>query len=97
MDIAKRIIDSRTERGISQYKLAQLSGISQAGISQIESGKKQPTVTTLEKIIDVLGMTWTDLFNESSSLTPELQQLLNAAKHLTPEQINLLSSFIKSI
>lgn len=97
MDIAKRIIETRTERGISQYKLAQLSGISQAGISQIESGKKQPTFTTLEKIIAVLEMSLVDFFSESNTLTPELQQLLNAAKHLTPEQVNLLSSFIKSI
>ncbi|SOD99740.1 helix-turn-helix domain-containing protein [Spirosoma fluviale] len=41
---------------ITQEYLAELSGVSLRTIKQIESGKGNPTVETLSKLADVLGM-----------------------------------------
>lgn len=44
----------REEKNISQSKLATIAGISQNYISEIESGKKTPSLEILEKIANAL-------------------------------------------
>lgn len=56
MDIAKDIKERRSQLGISQQDLAEISEVSIATIKDIERGKGNPSLTTLEKIADVLGM-----------------------------------------
>lgn len=56
MDIAKNIKKRRSQLGISQQDLAEISEVSLATIKDIERGKGNPSLTTLKKIIDVLGM-----------------------------------------
>lgn len=56
MDIAKDIKERRSQLGISQLDLAEISEVSLATIKDIERGKGNPSLTTLEKIADVLGM-----------------------------------------
>lgn len=55
--IGKRIAELRKERGLSQIKLAQLTGIDSSNIGRIELGKYNPGLETLCKIADVLGVT----------------------------------------
>lgn len=47
----------RKERGITQKKLAQLSGISQPNIVRFEKGTNSPTLGTLIRILKPLGYT----------------------------------------
>lgn len=56
MNIAKDIKERRSQLGISQQDLAEISEVSLATIKDIERGKGNPSLTTLEKIADVLGM-----------------------------------------
>lgn len=56
MDIAKDIKERRSQLGISQQDLAEISEVSLATIKDIERGKGNPSLNTLEKITDVLGM-----------------------------------------
>ena len=49
------LIKARRERGISQYKLEELSGVKQSSIARIERGTVNPTVGTLQKILAPLG------------------------------------------
>lgn len=53
--IGKRIAQLRMEAGISQYKLADLTGISQGNIARIETGKYSTGIDILSKIGDALG------------------------------------------
>lgn len=41
---------------MSQGELAKLAGISQSTVAQIESGKKDPSISTLKKIADALDV-----------------------------------------
>ena len=54
--IGARLRVERTRRGLSQRKLAQLVGVSPSLISQMESGKVQPSVATLFSIVTELGL-----------------------------------------
>lgn len=53
--IGKRIAELRKEKGISQNKLAQLTGIDSGNIGKIELGKFNPGLETLCKIGEALG------------------------------------------
>lgn len=53
--IGKRIAQLRMEAGISQYKLAELTGLAPGNIARIETGKYSTGVDLLSKIGDALG------------------------------------------
>jgi transcriptional regulator with XRE-family HTH domain len=54
--ISKIIWERRRELGVSQADLARLSGLSLHGLSDIETGKGNPTLQTLLKLLNVLGL-----------------------------------------
>lgn len=55
--LAERLKYLRLERRrMSQGELAKLAGISQSTVAQIESGKKDPSISTLKKIADALDV-----------------------------------------
>lgn len=60
--IGENIANAREEAGYSQKQLAQLTNIDQADISKIESGKANPTLSTLLKIANPLNIAPTKLF-----------------------------------
>ncbi|WP_371378327.1 helix-turn-helix domain-containing protein [Sporomusa aerivorans] len=60
-----------TEKGISQYRLSKLSGISQSTLSDIITGKKSPNGITLRKICDALGLSLAE-FDENKKEAAEL-------------------------
>jgi len=62
-DIGARLRDARTARGLSLRALAQSLGVSASLISQIETGKTQPSVSTLYSIVTALGVSIDDLLD----------------------------------
>jgi ribosome-binding protein aMBF1 (putative translation factor) len=53
--IIRELIKARRERGISQYQLAESSGVKQSSIARLERGGVNPTIDTLQKILAPLG------------------------------------------
>jgi len=62
--LGERIKDERKKGGLTQEKLAELSGISNNFISYIESGNKNASLKTIKKIADVLQISLSDLFSK---------------------------------
>lgn len=58
-EIADYIVRRRKTLKISQRELAELSGISLHSLSNLESGKGNPTLESLLKVADTLGVTIT--------------------------------------
>lgn len=56
MDLAKIIKERRDKLGISQESLAQMAEVGIATLKDIERGKGNPRISTVEKIMEVLGM-----------------------------------------
>lgn len=54
----------RKERGLTQTKLAKLSGVSQTYISDLEANKKKPTVPIVRKLAAALEVTISELLGE---------------------------------
>jgi transcriptional regulator with XRE-family HTH domain len=55
-ELIKTIKERRKALQVTQEKLAQLSGVGLRTLKQFESGKGNPTLLTLHKISEVLGM-----------------------------------------
>ena len=56
MTIAERIRKARKEAGLTQKQLGDRMGVSDASITQYESGKRNPKVETLQRIAKALGV-----------------------------------------
>ncbi|MFP4095824.1 MAG: helix-turn-helix domain-containing protein [Cyclobacteriaceae bacterium] len=56
MHLVQEIKKRREVLSVSQEDLAMLSGVGLRTLKQFESGKGNPTLKTLEKLADVLGM-----------------------------------------
>jgi transcriptional regulator with XRE-family HTH domain len=65
MDMRKLVGDNcariRKARGYTQEQLADLSGLSQQYLSDLERGKRNPTVVTVYEIALALGVSHLDL------------------------------------
>jgi len=95
--VHERIVELRQALGMSGNQLAKASGIAQSTISAIESGKTSPTIDSLERICSALGITLAEFFSyDSEELPPDLIQLIETAKKLTPEERRKLTDFLKT-
>jgi transcriptional regulator with XRE-family HTH domain len=56
VELIKQIKERRAALQVTQETLAELSGVGLRTLKQFESGKGNPTLLTLQKIADVLGM-----------------------------------------
>ena len=79
MDIIDKIVSARKQRGISQQKLSEMTGILQPVIARVESKKSSPTVEFLQKILDALDL---DLMLEDSFQSPpEIMKYIKGLSH----------------
>lgn len=56
LEIGARIKSLRLNKGIKQIELAKMAGISNTYLSDIEKGRTDPSIKTLTKIANALGM-----------------------------------------
>jgi len=62
--VIDKIKSIRTQKGVSQMELSLRSNLSQSFIANLEKGTKQPSVLTLIRIADALGVSPQDFFPE---------------------------------
>ncbi len=54
--IMRAMVEGRAERDVTQKELAEATGITQADISRLENGTANPSLRTLKRLADGLGM-----------------------------------------
>ena len=62
--LGQRIRNYRTALGLSQEKLAELSGCHPTYIGQVERGEKNATIESIEKISSALNVSLSSLFEK---------------------------------
>lgn len=92
MDIGRRIKFFREKKGITVNKLANLSGISQSYLRDIELGNKQPTVEYLSYVCEALEISLERFFSDEE----KKNELQNEIDKLTEEQKTSLLKLLKS-
>lgn len=96
MNIGKKIKKIRISKGLSMYRITQITGISGHHIKGIEEGTRQPTIDTLQKLLIPLGISMAELFseeNESYYLTEKEQTLIENFRILDEEKSDALLLF----
>ena len=66
VNIGERLRELREARNISMRALAARSGLSANALSMIERGRASPSVSTLYKLADALGISITSFFSSDS-------------------------------
>ncbi len=97
MDIGKRITYFRTKKNYSVNKLANLAGISQSYLRDIELGNKNPTVELLSWICQALELSLKDFFDETYSENVLEDPLWTKIYSLTPSQKKALLAFLDAM
>lgn len=100
MDISKRIRDVRKAKDISVYKLSQLSGVSETHIRDLERGDKNPSLDTLSKLVAPLGISLSELLNETgdiSYLNEKEKMLVECFRCLSDDKADTLIAFLKTL
>ena len=66
LTLGERIQQARQEAGLNQRQLAEVAGIGQGHLSEIERGLKRPSIATLKRLREALSLredkwtTWID-------------------------------------
>ncbi|TNM60339.1 helix-turn-helix domain-containing protein [Aliirhizobium smilacinae] len=70
--IGKNVRRIRKIRGITQEELSFRSGFTRAYLSELENGRSNPTISSIERIAQELGVTIIDLISSPDSSTTDL-------------------------
>lgn len=62
IDIGKTIAHLRKIHNLSQEDLAELSDTHRTYLSEVEGGKRNPTITVLKKMVDSFGISMSSFF-----------------------------------
>ena len=54
--IIKAMLDARNQKAMTQKQLSEITGIPQADISRIENGNANPSLKTLQRLAEGMGM-----------------------------------------
>ena len=94
--ISDNIKTLRKKLGWSQEFLAEKTGVSAPYITQIEAGKRTPSLDIVEKLAIALGVEYKNLFEiDASPKNTNLSNLSNFEKHIL--ETKLISAVSKTI
>jgi len=96
-NILKKIDRLRMERAWTEYQLAKNSGIPQSTISTWFRKQTVPTIESLNKICNGLGITLSEFFYEGQEtviLTPEAKEMLDRWSALSPKQREIVAELV---
>lgn len=95
MNVGLRIKELREKKGLTVNRLANMAGISQSYLRDVELGNKNPTVETLSYFCDALSVSLKDFFSDGDDeISPFLKSALSK---LSEEQQLMLAEFLKSL
>lgn len=66
--VASVLREERLKKGLSQEELAHLCGIDRTYVSLLERQKRKPTLSTIYKICESLGISMTYFINRTETL-----------------------------
>ena len=103
-EVGAKIKYLRLKRGLSQESLALSCDMNPAFLGHVERGMRSPTLTTLQRICDGLGITLTELLLTDpqpntlpSGQSASIQHVVDRMQQLTPAQAGHVADLIDQI
>lgn len=101
MDILRKIVELRLEKGWTEYELAERSELPQSTISSWYRKNLIPSIPSLEHICDAFGITLSQLFQEgecfSETISQEQMNILKRWNRMTKAQQKKLADFLDAM
>jgi len=97
MEIGKRIKQLREQKNYTINKLANLAGVSQSYLRDVELENKNPTISFLSFICEALDISLKDFFSEEFETSITSDPVIQSIYRLTPEQKSALLQFLKTM
>ena len=99
MDVNDRLRKMLEERGLTTYKMAELSGLSHTTLANVFKRNTVPSISTLQAICKGFGITLSQFFAEGEmvEMTPELKELFDGWVNLNPEQKAAVQQMINAM
>lgn len=98
MRLGKNIAKLRKLNNITSTELSNIVGIKQPYLSQIENGKRSPSLDVLQGIAKALNTTVSELLGEVPETLPEnMKRLVDTVKDLNNDQIDAIISMVKEM
>jgi transcriptional regulator with XRE-family HTH domain len=96
--LGRRLKELRQRKGLKQEQLAEMVELEPASISNIENGRNYPSFQNLEKIINVLEVSFIDVFKfdqhqDKVDLMAEINKMLNN----NPEKVKDTYKIVKAL
>lgn len=95
--LGKRINQLRKSQGITSERLSEICEVNAVHIRQIESGSRTPSLPLFLKICNALHTSADFLLSdvlENPTMPDSVEQLGKQLKHLTPNQIDLVTGML---
>ena len=96
MNVGEQIKRIRTAKGLSQKEVTMTAKLDKAQYSRIENGKTDPSVSTVKRIADALGVSLSELFakpneiKEIHSIDKTIMEKVSLIEKLKPKERNTL-------
>jgi transcriptional regulator with XRE-family HTH domain len=96
MNVGEQIKRIRTAKGLSQKEVTMSAKLDKAQFSRIENGKTDPSVSTVQRIAQALGVSLSELFatsdqlKEVNSIDKSIMEKVTMIENLTDKEKNTL-------
>ena len=97
--IGPRIKELCDKQQITNYRLSQMTGVTQTVLSRIMKGENVPTIQTIEKICVALNISLAQFFAKDENppdLTAEQKEIIETWNGLSPEERERLMKIIRT-
>lgn len=93
-DFHSRLIEARESQQLNKSQLSKLCGVTKAGLSLLEAGKREPSYKVLIKLADALGVTcdWLAGRDTNNTNTPIFRSLNKKDKDIVIRIIDRLGN-----
>lgn len=97
--VADNIAELYNKRGISKYRLSQLSGIFQSSLGRIIATESLPSLITLEKMCVALDVALSQFFCEEDmkDMTETQTEVLEIWKDLSAEEQEVVLAMLRGL
>ena len=97
--VGERIEELCKKRGVSKYRLSQLTGIAQSSLGRIIAKESLPSLSTLEKICNALDITLSQFFIEekAENLTEKQNEVIKIWNDLSTDEKDIVLAMLRGL
>lgn len=96
-EFIKRLVELRTNKGVSARDMSLSIGQSAGYINNIENGINYPSMTVFFYICDYLEISPKEFFDTGATNPYKINELINSAKGLSNEQLDTLITLVNNL